>query len=127
MGNYVNLPAGIDDLETEFTSQQYLDVLEDDGTRVGQAATSEYAIKQFKDYISAGNATFNWNGQSDYAPSSSPVVLQIWNYDTTEWENLATNDTVNADTDFTLSSAVADLTNYKSNNITVCRVYQLGP
>jgi hypothetical protein len=127
MGNYAALPAGIDDLENEFTSQQYLDVLDDDGTRVGQAATAEYAIKQFKDYISASTATFNWNGQSDYAPSSSAVVLQIWNYDTTEWETLTSNDTANADTDFTLSAGKADLTNYKSDNITVCRVYQLGP
>jgi hypothetical protein len=127
MGNYVNLPAGIDDLETEFTSQQYLDVLEDDGTRVGQAATSEYAIKQFKDYVASAFATFKWNGQSDYAPPLSPVVLQIYNYTTTLWENLATNDTADADTDFTVSQPVADLTDYKRDNITVCRIYQLGP
>ena len=102
------------------------DVATDNGVRVAQTASGKYAIHQFKDYI-GGYATVNltWNGQSDYAPSSSTVALQIYNYNTTSWETVATNSVASVDTDFDLTANIADTTNYVTGGgYITCRVYQ---
>ena len=126
-GSYVALPTGIDDLTTSFSAQDYLDVNAFDGTRVGQDSTGQYAIKQFKDYIGAvTEASFTWKGRSSLAPSVSEGVLQIYNFTSTTWETLDSNTTASADTDFILSDTILDMTNYKSDGLCVCRVYQLG-
>jgi len=52
-------------------------------------------------------------------------VLQIYNRDTPGWENVDTDSTTAADTDFILTGNIADLTNYKDgSNVISCRVYQ---
>lgn len=85
-------------------------------------------MHQFKDDVGASNScNLEWEGQSNLAPSSSAVVLQIYNRNTLEWDTVDSDNTTAADTDFTLNANVADLTNYKDgNNIISCRVYQLG-
>lgn len=125
-GDYAALPADDTDLETAYSEQDYLDVDADDATRVAQTATDEYAIHQFKDHAGENmSASLTWNGQSDVAPSSSIVKLQIYNYDTPAWEDVDSNNAANADTDFTLSGNIADLTDYKSpTNYITCRVWQ---
>lgn len=96
-----------------------------DDVRVGQTATDEFAIHQFKDYVgTAVSVNLEWEGQSDLAPTSSTIYLQIYNYDTPEWETVDSDNTTAADTDFSLSGNIADLTNYKDNNTITCRVYQ---
>jgi len=121
------LPTGIDDLTTSFSAQDYLDVNVFDGTRVGQDSTGQYAIKQFKDYVGATTeAAFTWRGRSSLAPSVSEVVLQIYNFTSTTWETLDSNTTASADTDFILADTILDMTNYKSDGLCCCRVYQLG-
>ena len=109
-------------------AQDYLDVDTDNGVRVGQVAgESYYAIHQFRDYVGpATQCTLLANLQSDMAPSVSPVVLQIYNYDGDEWETLDTEDAADADTDFELTSPVADLTNYRDGSLITCRIYQLN-
>ena len=94
--------------------------------RVAQTATDEFAIHQFKDFAgSASSATLEWEGQSDIAPTTSTVYLQIYNYDTPAWENVHSNNTTEVSTDFILTGGIADLTNYKDDgNIITCRVYQ---
>jgi len=121
------LPPGADDLETDFTEQNYTDVSADDGVRVDQAATGEYNIFQFKDYVANNSCSLVWNGQCSLAPSESAVMLQIYSFNLGEWWTANSNTTANADTDFNLSADIADLSDYKdANNIIVCRVYQLG-
>jgi hypothetical protein len=96
--------------------------------RVGQTATGEYAIHEFKDYVGSENScTLNWEGQSNLPPSSSAVVLQIYNQNSTTWETVDSDNTTGAGTDFTLAGNIADLTNYKTVGNTIsCRVYQLS-
>lgn len=96
--------------------------------RVGQTATSQYAIHEFKDYASAGPFTLEWEGQSNLAPSSSKVVLQIYNFNGNIWEDVDEENGVAADTDFVLTGTISvDLDHYKSaNNVISCRVYQLA-
>jgi len=62
--------------------------------------------------------------QSDYAPSESTVYLQIYNYNSTTWETIDSDNGEDADTDFELTAPIADLTNYKDNGIMTCRIYQ---
>lgn len=127
-GNYSDLPADDTDLETDYNAQELLDVADINNVRVLQAATGEYAIHQFKDNVeTAYTITITWVGQSSTAPSSSTVYLQIYNRNTTSWVTLDSDNSSTVDTDFTLTSQVFDLTNYKDgNNMISCRVYQLG-
>ncbi len=121
------MPSDDADLETEYSEQDYLDVNEADNIRVAQTATGEYAIHQFKDYITADSVELNWEGQSDLAPSQSTVYLQIYNRETSEWEMVVANTGEDANTDFVLNGIVLDLSDYKDGNSVIsCRVYQLS-
>jgi hypothetical protein len=95
---------------------------------VGQTATGEYAIHQFKDAAGEFNgATIEWEGQTNCAPSFSTVYLQIYNRNSSSWETVDSDNSSSADTDFTLTADIASLTNYKDGNAMIsCRVYQLG-
>jgi hypothetical protein len=126
-GNYASLPTGILDLETIYSVGDIANVATKDDTRVGQTATGEYTIHQFKDYVASNSGTFELELQTNLAPASSTIYLQIFNRDTPAWETIDSDNTSNADTDFILTASKADLTNYKdTNNVVVCRVYQLG-
>jgi len=123
----VVLPTDDTNLETAFSAQDYIDVATDDGVRVDQSATGQYAEFLFKDkdLSSALNVTITWDGQSSLAPSSSPVILQVFNRTAGEWETIAQNNTANADTDFTLTYVLSDLDVYRDiNGFISCRVYQ---
>ena len=130
-GSYIALPGADAELETAYSVQDYLDVDIDDGTRVSVEAedVAEYVIHQFKDYVGAQTGCYlSCNCQSALAPSASIVKLQIYNYDTTTWDDLgagSTNNTADADTDFDLVGTVSDLADYKSPQLYItCRVYQ---
>jgi hypothetical protein len=91
------------------------------------APDGEYGIHQFKNYIGvSASVTLRWEGQSSQAPLISPGVLQIYNHDSGSWETVATNSTAEADTDFVLSRGIDDTTNYVTDSVITCRVYQLG-
>ncbi len=126
-GDESALPGNDDNIETSFTSQDYTDVEVDDGTRVSQTAQGEYAIFLFKNKNdSQENITLNWNGQSDRAPSDSTIYLQIYNRNSTTWENLDSDDETGANTDFDLTGTQsANLSNYFDADFWISwRVYQ---
>jgi len=125
-GNYASLPSGVTDLENIYTEQEMTDIVDDNSVRITQDATSEYAIHQYKNDVGTyPSGIFRWNGQSSLAPSSSPVVLQVYKVNGTTWETKDTKSTGDADTDFDLSFSLADLTDYKDGDgIVTCRVYQ---
>jgi len=127
-GNYAVLPTNDIDLETGYTAGDVTDVSTKNDVRVSQSAIGEYTIHQFKDFVGAAvSCTLEWEGQTSLAPSSSKVYLQIYNHVTTTWDEVDTDDFSAADTDFTLTGVVANLTPYKdASNIISCRVYQLG-
>ena len=103
-----------------------MDVDTNNGVRVGQTAEdTNFTIHQFKDYVGDNTScTVAADLQSDYAPSISTVYLQVYNYNSTTWETIDSDNAANADTDFELTSNIADLTNYKQNGIMTCRTYQ---
>jgi len=104
-----------------------LDVAVIDNIRVGQIATSEYAIHQYKDFASlASKCTIEWYGRTNCDTSLSATYLQIYNRDTTEWETIDSDNSTAEDTNFTLTAEILDLTNYKDvSNVSSCRVWQL--
>jgi hypothetical protein len=125
-GDYAALPGNDNDLETAYSTQDYTDVDTNNEVRVAQTATSEHAIHQFKDWVGAETSCdLEWEGQTTLAPTSSTVYLQIYNQNTTTWDAVDSDNETGADTDFTLSGNIADLTNYKTASGTIsCRVYQ---
>ncbi len=76
---------------------------------------------------SSSSVDLEWEGQTNTAPSWSTVYLQIFNQVSGEWENVDSDNSSSAATDFTLSGTVPSLTNYKDgSNVISCRVYQLA-
>lgn len=126
-GDYIVLPGDDTDLETNYSSQDLIDVTSKDDIRVGQSANQQYMIHQFKEYIeSANSCTVEAELQSTLAPSSSTVYLQVYNQNTSTWETLDSDNSSNADTDFTLEGSVPNLTNYIIDNMVSFRIYQLA-
>jgi hypothetical protein len=126
-GNYVTLPTDDADLESVYSESDLTDVSTKNNVWVSQGAIGEYAIHLFKDHIGASdNITLEWEGQSSLAPTLSTIYLQIYNYNSSAWETVDSDNISSVDTDFTLSGSMANLTNYKNNEIICCRVYQEG-
>jgi len=131
-GEYVTPPSNDNDLTTDYSAQDVIDVAEEDEARVSQSAergalaeNAKYAIHQYKDFYAGDVGTLTWVGQSNCAPSTSPVYLQIYNRISLEWETVTSNNTAIANIDFMLSGIIEDLTNYKDeNDVLSCRVYQ---
>ena len=126
-GDYAELPANDNDLENLYTAGDILNVATKNDEYAEQTATSQYAIHQFKDYAGANTScNLEWEGQTNCSPSLSTVFLQIYNRNTSSWETVDSDNTSPANTDFSLTANVADLTNYKdASNVISCRVYQL--
>jgi len=119
------LPTNDNNLETNYSVQDYLDVDTKNDVRVSQTATNEYALHQFKDYVADNSRTLEWEGQTKLQPSASTVYLQIYNRNTPEWETVDSDNTTAEDTDFILTANINDLTNYKDGSgVVSCRVYQ---
>lgn len=99
-----------------------------DDVRVAQTATDENALFLFKDKNdnNTEGIEVSWEGQTDYAPSSSTVYLQIFNRTSGDWETLDSDNTTAVDTDFTLTGTqTTGLSNYYDANYWVaCRVWQ---
>jgi len=126
-GDYAELPANDNDLENLYTAGDVLNVDTKNDIYAEQTATSQYAIHQFKDYAGANTScNLEWEGQTNCSPSLSTVFLQIYNRVSESWETVDSDNTSPANTDFSLTANVADLTNYKdASNVISCRVYQL--
>lgn len=121
------LPATKSDLSTVYSTQDYIDVATNDGTRVS-ATGGGYVIHQFR--LRSTNNTAGilttWQGRASIPPTAKAVRLQIYNYNTTAWETLVSNTTATSNQDFTLTASVqTNIANYYGvdNEITL-RVYQ---
>jgi hypothetical protein len=126
-GHYTNLPADDADLES-YTEQDMLDVAAEDTAWVAQSATDQYAVHQYKDYVSLDSVTFTWVGQTTIAPSASPVVLEVYKYaDPAGWVEKARKSDGAANVDFILTASISDMTDYKNpGGVVTCRVYQMA-
>lgn len=123
-----SLPVDDADLDHLFEPQEYQDVNTSNDVYVDQGATNEYSIFLFKDIApnNTNRISVTWEGQSNIAPLSVPIYLEIYNRITAIWEELTHNDTDNANTDFTMTGLVGtNLSDYYApDNTITCRVYQ---
>lgn len=125
-GDYAVLPANDDDLETEYTDPNLADVATKDNVRVGQSATGEFTIHQYKDFVGAFNhVSLEWEGLTNCAPVFSTVYLQIYNRTTLNWDTVDSDNSSPVNTDLVLGGAVDVSADYKdAGDIIACRVYQ---
>lgn len=122
----IALPAGIVDLATLFSAQEYTDVAADDDVYVDIRASANNGVFLFKSDLKYKNiAVITWIGKSNVAGSTSEIFLQAYNRTTATWTTLTSNDSVAAGTEFTLTSTITGLTDYiDTTGELVCRVYQ---
>lgn len=94
-------------------------------TQQGNLGLTEYMVHQFKTFVGKVNACkVTFSGSSTLSPYSSPVVLQIYNRNTGQWDSLTSDMKTPSESEFTLEAKVRDLTNYKKNQTITCRIYQ---
>lgn len=126
-----SLPTNANDLATSYSESEEGDVSSDDAVRVGVTGSGdEYAIHQFKEFKSdtSLHLDVSWNGQSDVAPSTSTVYLQVYNHSTGSWETLDSNSSASAGSDFDLSGNTnGTASDYYQNSKATVRVYQREP
>lgn len=115
------------DLVNPFTNPQYDDVNADDGDYFIETG-SQYVIAQYKQQgaNNTSNIQITWKGRSTIPPNQSPVLLQIYNYNTPGWETLASQTVIPVDTDFVMQATQStNLSNYYNAQSQVSvRVYQ---
>lgn len=124
------LPTNTDPLSTIYDSGDLDDVSADDGTRVDLEGKQNYLIHNFtrfnsnEDNTNHINATINL--QCSVAPSTTAVILQIYNFDTDSWETVDTESSASADTDFDLTANITTNTEnyYDSDFMSHFRVVQ---
>lgn len=133
-GGYVQLtfttivnPTTNTNLLNSFTNPQVDDVNGDDGDYFIEYGSEFMAREYKKKWINnTDNLVFTWRGRTTLSTLRSPMLIQIYNVNSTSWETLAVANTVLADTDF--SATVTQTTNvsnyYDANNIVTFRSYQ---
>ena len=114
-----------------YTTLEENDVFANDDVFVGIAGSaSAYLLHLFKKTNDNREDSFDIRAvvKSTLAPTSSPVLLQIWNGTTLSWETIATNATEDADTKFSLDAMVPvnESNYYDFGNQVAVRVYQLN-
>lgn len=123
-----NLGTDDTNLATEFipVEYDYLDTVDNRSAEI--TATNKYGVFLLKTKSLTGQPALSikWVGKTNIPGSSSTIYLQIYNRTSITWETLASNTTVAANTQFTMTSSIVDnLSNYyDSNNIVACRIYQ---
>lgn len=114
-------------IDVSFSSVQVGDVNADDGDYFTEYG-SEYMMRQYKykHVNNTDNIKFVWSGRSTEATNISPILIQIWNVNSTQWETLARETRIAADVDFT--ATVVQSTNvsnyYDVGNVVTFRSYQ---
>jgi len=85
-------------------------------------------IHQFKDFVGDEiHCKLECTYKTTLAPTSSSVILQIYNHSSDTWIALVTDNTSSADVDNGLMTIIEDLSDYKDeSNVITCRIYQLA-
>jgi len=100
------LPTATTDLATVYTQTQLGYVADNDDVFVDLEA-GDYMIHQFK-YRHTANSTFptvTVRVKSTLAPTASTVYLQVYNFNTSSWTTIDSDNTTGADTEFELTGS----------------------
>lgn len=126
-GDYTVKPTDNADLEHVYDATDLSNVASDDNVNyVTQTATDpDYAIHQAKWSTTAPSVDVLWNGQSDLAPSSSIVKLQVYKVAAPAgWIDLDSDSGTPANTDFDLTYNDLATADYLDSGVITFRVYQ---
>jgi hypothetical protein len=118
------LPSTTTDLTYYLDNRGYTNVDSDDGNYDPITSSSSIPVFLFakKNTNNTDAINITWNGQSTVAPSSATVTMEIWNG--SSWEQVASNNSAGANTDFTLSGTKSGTNYYNGSYWVYVRVYQ---
>lgn len=120
-------PTTAADLLNRFSVPNYSDVSVDDGGYFIERG-AKFLIREYSQIHqnNTDNIFFTWKGRSTLSTLISPILIQIYNYNSAAWETLATQNAVPADTDFQVQVSQATNTSnyYSANNVVTVRSYQ---
>ena len=127
-GGAASLPTDTTDL-APLTTTEVTNISTDDGNyAVNTTSSPNFSIFQLKNKNSnnTDQISVSWKGKTDRLPSTSTVYLQIYNYNSSAWETLSSNNSASINTDFTLTGIkTTNLSNYYgTGNWISCRIYQ---
>jgi hypothetical protein len=115
------------DLVNPFNAVNYGNVSTNDGDYFIQTG-SQVMIQEYKSLHqnNTDSINFNWMGRSTVAPSVSPFYIQVYNFNSSAWQTVASQTTQPADTDFQMQvSITVNPGNYYSpTNQVIFRSYQ---
>ncbi|XOB41091.1 MAG: IPT/TIG domain-containing protein [Candidatus Nealsonbacteria bacterium] len=123
-----SLPIDESDLTYYLDDTGYTAVATDDSSYDPATSSSAYPIFLFaeKHTNNTDDIDIDWDGQTTVACDINTVYLQAYNSNSSSWDNLATNTTCSANTDFLLEATID--TNpgyyYDASNWVYIRVYQ---
>jgi len=125
-GDYVSVPTNDANLETTYTASNIVDVETHNEVFVSQTGQLQHMIHEYKNEVGAeANCRITAILQTDLDTALSHLYLDIYNYHNSEWNNLAEENDVGANTDITFNVIVSDLSNYKNgSNMMCCRIRQ---
>jgi len=129
-GERFSIPSNANDLTYWLDATGYSAVAADDSVYDTATAfqTNSVPISLYKIKNPNGNntdqATITWNGQSNVAPSTNNVLLDVWNNSSNAWLTASTNNFSAANTDFTFSTATSGTALYDSSFFVYVRVRQ---
>jgi hypothetical protein len=122
-------PAGSGDLTYFLDAAGYQAVASDDSiydtatSSGGNVPVSIFKIRN-PDATNTDPISIRWNGQSNVAPSSNNIFLDIWNNTLGAWVTASTNNFTAANTDFTFTSVTSGSALYDSNFFVFVRTRQ---
>ena len=126
----VALPTNSAVLDNLFTTAEYTEVATENSIYADQTGTDDYSIFLFKDKgtVNTDDIHVSWTGQTNVAPSTSIVYLQVYNINSATWETVDSDNTTGANVNFTLTGDITEnqTYHYDDNLWVTCRLYQLA-
>jgi hypothetical protein len=127
-GDYDSLPTDSNDLTHVYDSDEMEDVAGLDEVYVDQGGTSGYAVHQYRMYhnFPTANIEIEWTGKVMIPAFDQTVYLQIYNFDSGEWETLAYDDEADSNEPFSLYYVVGvnQQDYYDEDGYIAVRIYQ---
>jgi len=125
-----DLETDIEPLSVDFSTNDYAVISTDNNDYLDLEGTGTYQKKLFKRYYDGGGnlpVVVTWKGKSSISTSGHPITLQVYNHSTSLWEDLTSNNSANADTEFTLTNTIdTNVSNYFGEDLSITyRVYQV--
>ena len=123
-----SLPTTDAQLANAFDTTDYSEVSADDTAYADSTGGSPFNAFVFskKHSNNIDPITVRWKGKTGLAPTTEPVIMQIYNYNSSTWEAADSDSTTAVDTEFELLASIPSSAGnyYGPSNVVTVRVYQ---